>query len=291
MNLEEILDSSKDRQISDIHFLPKKDHVLLCFREEGGIEVIHRYSLEMYALLIQKIKVLGRLNISEKRLPQDGAFEYQDQSFRVSFLKSVYGESLVIRKFDRCFRSLFATGLSIPLCERLLKRIECVRGIHLIAGETGMGKTTTFYGLLKELTDLKYKVLTIEDPVENYVEDLVQCQINSFSGFTYERAVFAALRQDPDYIAIGEIRNEETARMALRAALTGHPVISTIHAFSYKSAYEKLKEFGLQKDELTMLLSTVFYQKLVFERGGKKAYGKLETNPEETKLQQGAVFL
>jgi len=134
-------------------------------------------------------------------------------------------------------------------------------------------------------------VLTIEDPVENYVEDLVQCQINALSGFTYERAVFAALRQDPDYIAIGEIRNEETARMALRAALTGHPVISTIHAFSYKSAYEKLKEFGLQKEELTMLLSTVFYQKLVFEKGGKKAYGKLETNPEETILQQGTVLL
>lgn len=166
-------------------------------------------------------------------------------------------------------------------CKLIIRKVSVFRS----------GKTTTFYGLLKALSEERNKVLTIEDPVENYVDSLVQCQINTLSGFTYERAVFAALRQDPDYIAIGEIRNEETARMALRAALTGHPVISTIHAFSYRSAFEKLREFGLQKEELNMLLTTVFYQKLIFEKGGKKAYGTLESNPEETSIQQGTVFL
>lgn len=291
MELEEILNNSIEKQVSDIHFLPKRDHVVLYFREESGIIEQNRFTNEVYALLTQKVKVLGRLNISEKRLPQDGVFEFKGQSFRVSFLKSVYGESLVMRKFEKSFRTLFATGLPVSLCEKLVVRTGRIKGIHLIAGETGMGKTTTFYGLLKALSDEKNKILTIEDPVENHVDNLVQCQINTLSGLTYERAVFAALRQDPDYIAIGEIRNEETAKMALRAALTGHPVISTIHAFSYRSAYEKLKEFGLQTEDLKMLLSTVFYQKLVYEKGEKKAHGTMETNPEETILQQGAVFL
>jgi type II secretory ATPase GspE/PulE/Tfp pilus assembly ATPase PilB-like protein len=284
MELEEILGSTAEKKISDIHFLPQKDHVVLCYREEKGIVEQNTYPLELYHQLIQKVKVLGKLNISEKRMPQDGIFEFHGQNYRVSFLKAVYGESLVIRKFEERFRDLYNTGLPTQLCEALLLRICNVKGIHLIAGETGMGKTTTFYSLLKELSDQNNKVLTIEDPVENYVSKLVQCQINTLSGFTYERAVFAALRQDPDYIAIGEIRNEETARMALRAALTGHPVVSTIHAFSYRSAFEKLREFGLQKEELRMLLSTVFYQKLVYEEGGKKAHGVLETNPEEIAL-------
>lgn len=284
MELQQILDSAVAEQTSDIHFVPNRVTAEIFFRKEQGIELITTIRMESYLIMIQKVKALGHLNISEKRLPQDGVFQYEGFSFRISFLRSIYGESLVIRRFGKELRQLSDLGFPNQLTEHLLHRIETVQGIHLIAGETGMGKTTTFYGLMNAMAGMKKKVLTIEDPVENTIEGILQCQVNELSGYTYDRAVFAALRQDPDIIGIGEVRNSETAHMLLRAALTGHPVVSTIHAYSYKSAYEKLKDFGLREDELDFLLRTVFNQKLRYEKGERKAYGVLEENQKGTAL-------
>ena len=182
---------------------------------------------------------------------------------------------MVLRQYHKTFLTLQELGIEKDLIKQLFQKVKETRGLHLMVGETGMGKTTTYYALLKELCNHHKKVISIEDPVEQQVEGIVQCQVASGYGFTYERAIFAALRQDPDIIAVGEIRNAETARMVLRAALTGHPVVSTLHAYSYGSAFEKLLEFGLVKDEVEETLSTVFHQQLIYEYGRRKANGHL----------------
>lgn len=273
--LEEIMDRALKEETSDIHFLPLEKEILISFREAYGIGQKSQMSKEAYGILIQRMKALAHLNISEKRLPQDGMLQYKEKFFRINLLKSIHGESMVLRQYHKTFLTLQELGVEQKLINQLFQKVKETRGLHLMVGETGMGKTTTYYALLRELCDQHKKVISIEDPVEQQVKGIVQCQVAPGYGFTYERAIFAALRQDPDIIALGEIRNSETARMVLRAALTGHPVVSTLHAYSYGSAFDKLLEFGLAKEDVEETLSTVFHQQLIYENGRRKAYGHL----------------
>ena len=263
-------------EASDIHFIPKGKTVKILMRKRGELEFYSDLDSFHYQSILQKAKALAQMNISEKRLPQDGVLKIEGLSIRVSTLRSVQGESLVLRLFTRELISMEKLGLDNETMHSLLERVRNNMGIHLISGETVMGKSTTMYALMMKLRDLNQKIISIEDPVEREVEGIIQSQINEASGFGYEKAIFAALRQDPDYICIGEIRNSETANAVIRAALTGHKVISTIHAKKFNSVLQRLTDFGINKEYLDITLSVVMNQKLLQVEGGKKIDATLD---------------
>jgi len=276
MKMEEIIAHGMETEASDIHFIPSGKNVKILMRKRGELEFYSDLDSFHYQNILQKAKALAQMNISEKRLPQDGVLKMEGLSIRVSTLRSVQGESLVLRLFTRELISMEKLGLTKETMHSLLERVRNNMGIHLISGETGMGKSTTMYALMMKLRDLNQKIISIEDPVEREVEGIIQTQINEVSGFGYEKAIFAALRQDPDYICIGEIRNSETANAVIRAALTGHKVISTIHAKRFNSVLQRLSDFGINKEYLDITLSVVMNQKLLQVEGGKKIDATLD---------------
>lgn len=276
MKMEEIIAHGMETEASDIHFIPSGKNVKILMRKRGELEFYSDLDSFHYQNILQKAKALAQMNISEKRLPQDGVLKMEGLSIRVSTLRSVQGESLVLRLFTRELISMEKLGLTKETMHSLLGRVRNNMGIHLISGETGMGKSTTMYALMMKLRDLNQKIISIEDPVEREVEGIIQTQINEVSGFGYEKAIFAALRQDPDYICIGEIRNSETANAVIRAALTGHKVISTIHAKRFNSVLQRLSDFGINKEYLDITLSVVMNQKLLQVEGGKKIDATLD---------------
>lgn len=276
MNMEQIIADGMETEASDIHFIPSGKKVRILMRKKGELEFYNDLDSFQYQSILQKAKALAQMNISEKRLPQDGVLKIEALSVRVSTLRSVQGESLVLRLFSRELISLEKLGLNKGTMHSLIDRVRNNMGIHLISGETGMGKSTTMYALMMKLRDLNQKIISIEDPVEREVEGIIQSQINEISGFGYEKAIFAALRQDPDYICIGEIRNAETANAVIRAALTGHKVISTIHAKKFESVLQRMTDFGINKEYLDMTLSVVMNQKLLKAEGGRKLDATLD---------------
>jgi general secretion pathway protein E/type IV pilus assembly protein PilB len=294
MDYVNLVEKALMENASDIHFIPKKENVECYFREKGRLTLHENLENSMYQVILQKVKALAHMNISEKRMPQDGVITKDGKSIRVSTLNALQGESLVLRLFSRELISYEDLGLSKVIETQLLKSVQESYGITLISGETGMGKSTTMYALMMKLRDLNYKVISIEDPCEREVEGIIQTQINEMKGLTYDKAIFAALRQDPDYICIGEIRNEETAKAVVRASLTGHRVISTIHGRHYDSVIERMLDFGVGKDYLH--LSLVLYQKLKMSREGKKLYGFLENENTQAntadlgQVQKNKVF-
>lgn len=276
MQLEEIIADGMMEEASDIHFIPEERNVRVLMRKSGELQFHKNLEHHQFQILLQKAKAMGQMNISEKRLPQDGVLTIGGLSVRVSTLRSIQGESLVLRLYTRELITLENLGLNHLLMDTLVEHVKSHMGIHLISGETGMGKSTTMYALMMKLRDQNQKVISIEDPVEREVEGIIQSQINEVSGFTYEKAIFAALRQDPDYICIGEIRSNETASALIRAALTGHKVISTIHAQKFQSVLQRMMDFGVSKEYLDMTVALVMNQKLRKTEGGRKVYATLE---------------
>ncbi len=274
MDYLSLVEKALCQNASDIHFIPKSLKVECYFRENGRLSLQQEIETPSYQILLQKIKTLAHMNISEKRMPQDGVIINEGKSIRVSTLNSLQGESLVLRLFHRELIPYEDLGLTEGTQVALLDGVRKNSGITLISGETGMGKSTTLYALIMKLRDLSYKIISIEDPCEREIEGVIQTQINEMKGLTYDKAIFAALRQDPDFICIGEIRNEETAKAVVRASLTGHPVISTIHGRNYQSVMERMLDFGVEKDYLH--LSLVLNQKLEMRGERKKLYGFLE---------------
>lgn len=281
MDFQDLVEKALEKNASDIHFIPKNHTVECYFRENGTLGLQEKLEMPIYLILLQKIKALAHMNISEKRMPQDGVILNEGKSIRVSTLNSLQGESLVLRLFHRELIPLDGLGLTIKTRDALLNGVRKNSGITLISGETGMGKSTTLYALMMKLRDLSYKIISIEDPCEREIEGIIQTQINEMKGLTYDKAIFAALRQDPDYICIGEIRNEETAKAVVRASLTGHRVISTIHGRDYQSVVERMLDFGVDKNYLH--LSLVLHQKLKMQGERKKLYGFLE---EDTRYKE-----
>ena len=280
MNLEEIIAEGMEMDASDIHFIPGERCARILMRKKGELEYYGELENHHYQILLQKAKAMAQMNISEKRMPQDGMLKVNDLSIRVSTLRSLKGESLVLRLFTRELIALEELGLNQEISASLICHVRNQMGIHLISGETGMGKSTTMYALMMKLRDLNQKIISIEDPVEREVEGIIQSQINTVSGFGYEKAIFAALRQDPDYICIGEIRNRETASALIRAALTGHKVISTIHAKRYDSVRQRMSDFGISTEYLDLTLSLVMNQKLRTTEGGKKVDATLDISED-----------
>lgn len=266
----QLLKKAMEFNATDLHLLPTTDRYEIYFRKYGKLVPISGLPLDIGDRLISYLKFLSSLDISEKRKPQSGSFEHifndQNVSFRVSTLPSVFmRESLVIRLMLQN-RTVPITELSM-FCESakdLIRLVEQPQGILLMTGPTGSGKSTTLYSLINHLSTMHQKhIISLEDPVENNQSHLLQIQVNERAGVTYSVGLKAILRHSPDVIMIGEIRDRETAHIAIEAVLTGHFVVSTIHSKDTIGCLYRLLDLGISLEELKQTVIGIVAQRLV----------------------------
>ncbi len=263
--LENLLYEAKSLKSSDIHFEIYEESARIRYRIDG--QLIERYKVEKenYLELINKVKIKAKLNITEKRLPQDGRITNEFFDIRVSILPTLFGEKIVMRLLGQDASNIDLTSLGFQE-EELHFYLEAVKkpnGIILISGPTGSGKTTTLYGTLKLLNDNKRNILTVEDPIEYTLKGINQVQLKEDIGLTFAAALKSFLRQDPDIIMLGEIRDPETALMAIRASLTGHLVLSTIHTNSAVGTIARLIDMGVPPYLIAETLNLSVAQRLI----------------------------
>jgi len=262
-----------DRIIQEANALGSSDIHIEIYENKGRVRIridghlIERYKvpLESYPELVNKIKIKSNLDISEKRLPQDGRIQYGDFDIRVSILPTLHGEKMVMRILGQDATGISIDSLGMTEFEKsnYLEGIKKPNGIILISGPTGSGKTTTLYATLKLLNEEKRNIVTVEDPIEYTLEGINQVQLKEGIGLTFTAALRSFLRQDPDVIMLGEIRDAETAQMAIRAALTGHLVLSTIHTNSAWGTVSRLIDMGVPAFLLANTLNSSVAQRLV----------------------------
>ena len=266
--INEILVDSSKKGASDIHFDPYEDHLLIRIRIDG---VLMDYATvpEAYRdYLITRIKTISKMNITESRLPQDGAIKETldgiDLDLRVSSLPVSTGEKIVIRILDysRSMAGLNELGFSEDNYKKVLEMISVPNGIILVTGATGTGKSTTVYSILQHLNTSATNIITVEDPIEMDITGINQVQTNPKIGLTFATALRSILRQDPNIIMIGEIRDTETAKIAVRASITGHLVLSTLHTNTALNTIERLIDMDVQRYLLASALEGVISQKL-----------------------------
>ncbi len=254
---------------SDIHLEPKARHLRLRFRIDGMLADRPSIPQGYKAAVISRCKIMAHMNIAERRIPQDGAFSMMFRGrrvdFRVSSFPTRHGEVVVIRILGRSGLDLDLDGLGFPgsLADEIRGTVQRPNGILLVTGPTGSGKTTTLYALLKEIDATRKKIITLEDPIEYDLDDVCQGQTHNKAGFTFATGLRSILRQDPDVIMVGEIRDVETAQIAIQASLTGHLVMSTLHTNSAASAVARLLDMGLEPFLLATSLSGILAQRLV----------------------------
>jgi type IV pilus assembly protein PilB len=254
---------------SDIHFEPFEDEYKMRYRCDGVLYEMVPPPRHLAMAISSRIKVMSNLDIAERRLPQDGRIELNvggnPVDMRVSVLPTMFGESVVIRVLDRTNTSLDLNkcGMEPATLAQFRDMIHKPNGIVLVTGPTGAGKTTTLYSALNELNEITDKIITTEDPVEYDIDGIVQCQINHDIGLTFASALRAILRQDPDIILVGEIRDLETAQIAVQSALTGHIVFSTLHTNDAPSTITRLRDMGLEPYLITATVEGVLAQRLV----------------------------
>ncbi|MGQ0812281.1 MAG: GspE/PulE family protein [Nitrospiraceae bacterium] len=273
--LDTILLSALQRRASDIHIVATDRATLAKFRVDGIlIPALEPLDLKLHAPLVSRLKVMSDLDIAERRVPQDGRFrmrfDRKTVDFRVSILPSVFGESVVIRILDR---EAISTGVSALRLDRLgfnqedLKRfrraITAPHGMVLVTGPTGSGKTTTLYAAISEINTQEDKLITIEDPVEYQLPGVVQIPVNEKKGVTFARGLRSILRHDPDKIMVGEIRDAETAQIAIQSALTGHLVFTTVHANNAFDVIGRFDSMGIELYNFVSALNCVLAQRLV----------------------------
>jgi type IV pilus assembly protein PilB len=254
---------------SDIHFEPFEDEYKMRYRCDGVLYEMVPPPRHLATAIASRIKVMSNLDIAERRLPQDGRIELNvggnPVDMRVSVLPTMFGESVVIRVLDRTVVSLDLNkvGMEPQMLAEFRGLIAKPNGIILVTGPTGAGKTTTLYSALNELNVITDKIVTTEDPVEYEIDGICQCHINHEIGLTFASALRSILRQDPDKILVGEIRDLETAQIAVQASLTGHIVFSTLHTNDAPSAVTRLRDMGLEPYLITATLEGVLAQRLV----------------------------
>ena len=264
-----IIQEAVDRGATDIHLEPRSDHVCIRLRCDGMLGVAETVPRAMLAGISTRIKILARLNIAERRLPQDGrmrvAVRGQEIDLRVSVLPSVHGESFVLRVLDRSgvALSLGALGYGDDAIAQLGELSRAPNGIILVTGPTGSGKTTTLYSILRERQSETVKIFTVEDPVEYRLDGITQLQIDPAIDLGFAKALRSVLRHDPDLILVGEIRDRETAQIAIQAALTGHLVFSTLHTNSAAGALTRLVDMGVDGYLIGATIRAVVAQRLV----------------------------
>ena len=258
-----------DANASDIHVEPSDDSLTVRFRIDGMLRLVTRLPQAMRSSVVARIKVMAGLDIAERRIPQDGrlrlAVRGHEIDLRVATAPSIHGESAVLRILDRSNLKLefAALGLDDRLVKQFREAIHLPYGIVLVTGPTGSGKTTTLYAALAELNQIERKLLTVEDPIEYRLPGIVQTQVQPGIGFTFATALRSFLRQDPDAIMVGEIRDVETAQIAVQAALTGHMILSTLHTNTAAGAITRLIDMEVEPFLLSSVLAGVLAQRLV----------------------------
>lgn len=284
--VDQILVQCLSQGASDIHIEPYENFVRVRLRIDGVLHEIARPSVEYSNPLISRIKIMANLDIAERRLPQDGSIRVtinqKPIDFRVNTLPTLYGEKVVLRVLDKSNLQVDMTKLGFEKVDfdRFNEAIKKPFGMVLVTGPTGSGKTTTLYSALSELNKTKFNLVTAEDPVEFNLEGINQVQINSQINFEFSTALKAFLRQDPDIIMVGEIRDRETGEIALKAALTGHLVLSTLHTNSAADTIVRLQNLGLESFNLTSALNAVVAQRLVKKICDKCKAKDTSTTPE-----------
>jgi general secretion pathway protein E len=258
-----------DLNASDIHFEPSENHLDVRCRVDGIMTRIERLPVKIHTAVASRLKLMARLDIGEKRLPQDGRIDYQIGSkqldMRVSTLPGVHGESVVLRILDRSDTAVPLQALGMP--ENILKQYQHIitqpHGMVLITGPTGSGKTTTLYATLEKINNAKQKIITVEDPVEYQLEGITQIQANPAIGLSFAAGLRSIVRQDPDILMVGEIRDHETAEIAIESALTGHLVFSTLHTNDAAGAVTRLQDMGVEGYLISSSLLAIQAQRLV----------------------------
>lgn len=266
--VNEILVDASNKGASDIHFDPHEDFMKIRIRIDGSLSDYAEVPNSIKKNLVTRVKIISGMNITESRLPQDGAIKANIQGvsldLRVSCLPTLNGEKIVIRILDYSMSSsgIENLGFSKSNFEKVLKIISQPNGIILVTGATGSGKSTTVYSILQRLNKEDTNIITVEDPIEMNIEGVNQVQTNSEIGLTFANALRSILRQDPNVIMIGEIRDTETAKIAVRASITGHIVLSTIHTNSSLNTIERLLDMDVERYLLASALTGIISQKL-----------------------------
>ncbi len=264
-----LIEEAVRRRASDIHIEPFPDSLAVRLRVDGVLQDLPPPPVRLAKAVVSRIKILAHLNIAERRLPQDGRVAYvilgQQIDLRVSTLPTVHGESVVLRLLDRSAgaRPLASLGLGEEEELRLRRLLEVPNGMILVTGPTGSGKTTTLYAALNLIDAASRKVLTIEDPVEYHIPRVNQVQVKPQIGLTFASVLRSLVRQDPDVIMVGEMRDAETADIAVHAALTGHLVLSTLHTNSAAGAVTRLLDMGIEPFLLVSTVRAIVGQRLV----------------------------
>lgn len=267
--VKQVIEQAVHKRASDIHIEPMENQVRIRFRVDGVLHEVMRHDISIHAAMVARIKIVSGLDISEKRRPQDGRatsiVDRQEYDIRVSVLPTVYGEKVVMRLAQKKGLTRDKKDLGFP--EEELAKFDQIlshpNGLILVTGPTGSGKSTTLYTALSELNVEGVNIITVEDPVEANINGINQVQVNEKAGLTFASALRSILRQDPDIIMIGEIRDQETAEIAVKASITGHLVVSTLHTNSAASTITRLADMGVQNYLIADSVVGVIAQRLV----------------------------
>lgn len=284
-----IIERAVSEQASDIHIEPRENIVVVRMRIDGVMRMIFDVPKDLQGSVISRIKIMCNMDISQHRIPQDGRcnvrVRQQDIDLRVSTLPTIYGEKIVLRLLKKSEDTLTMDGIGLrghnkELFNKLIHNNS--EGVILIVGPTGSGKSSTMYTMVKDLNNEEVNMITLEDPVEYNIEGVNQVQINEKAGLTFANTLRAVLRQDPDIVGVGEIRDQETADIALRAAMTGHLVLSTIHTNDAKSSIDRLLGIGVEPYLVAGAVKGIISQRLV-----RRICPKCKTayEPEESELE------
>ncbi len=286
-----------ESRASDVHIEPFENQLKVRYRVDGILHEVEPPPRQLKAAVISRLKVLAQLNIAERRLPQDGRIKVRlagkDVDLRIATVPTLYGESVVIRLLERgqIFTELDALGFPHAILQQFNEMISKPHGMILVTGPTGSGKTTTLYGALQKINDPGKKIITIEDPVEYQLSGVNQIHVKPQIGLTFANGLRSIVRQDPDVIMVGEIRDSETAEIAVQAALTGHLVFSTLHTNDAAGAVSRLLEMGVQDYLLSSSLLGVLAQRLVrrlcLSCRRETPFSGVVTSEPELKLQKG----
>ena len=287
-----IIERAVNEKASDIHVEPTEDEMIIRMRIDGRLHKVLTVPKDLRDAVVSRLKVMGRMNIVEKRIPQDGRamirLKDHEIDLRLSTLPTIYGEKVVVRLLGTEGQMLTRKGIGIPDSEnkKLDKLLANTSGVIMIVGPTGSGKSSTMYALMQELLSESTNLITLEDPVEYHIAGATQVQINEKVGLTFASGLRSILRQDPDIICVGEIRDGETAGIAMRAAMTGHLVITTIHTEDAVSAIDRLKDMGVAPYLISAGLRGIISQRLLRR---VCTHCKEEYTPDEGKIELSKI--
>lgn len=287
--VNQLMSSAITQKASDIHIDPQEHQVVIRFRIDGMLKTERFLPKHMQAMIGARIKIMAKLDITEHRVPQDGRIkttvDFRPIDLRVSTLPTVFGEKIVMRILDlsSSLNDLTKLGFNRINLERFLEQIAKPNGIVLISGPTGSGKSSTLYAALNRLNTEEVNIITVEDPVEYQLEGINQIQVNANVGLTFAAGLRSILRQDPDIVMVGEIRDRETVEIAIRAALTGHLVLSTIHTNDSVASITRLLDMGVEPFLVTSSLNAIVAQRLI-RRVCRDCRKQMDANSREKEI-------